>query len=189
MIAANGSTDNRVPGIEAARARFSDRFAELQAKAKVYFRDYKPEAQDEAVAKVFFLTWHYFLALVKRGRNDDSLLTSAFYFSCRQTRCGRKLRTIKHDHSRELFDHAPVVTGINLDAYVSRHTNVADIVAFRLDTRTWFDSLPDRQQRRAIELSEGYTTGECARRWGVTPGAVSICRQQLNQSYRQFIDC
>jgi hypothetical protein len=189
MISANGRTDNRVPCIEDARARFSDRFPELQSKAKAYFRDYTPEAKDEAIAAVLFLTWHYFLALVKKGRGDDSLLTSAFHFSCRQTRCGRKLRTVKHDHSRELFDRVPVANGINLDAYVSRRTNVADVVAFRVDTQTWLHSLTDQQQRRATELSEGYSTGECARRWGVTPGAVSICRQQLHRSYRRFVDC
>ena len=175
-----------------ARARFEERFPELQNKARAYFEGFKPEAKDEAIANSMFLTWHHFTALIKKGKADDALLTSAFYFSMRQTRSGRMMRTVRYGHSRELFDHArkggeTIVSGINLDAYVGRRTGVLDTVAFRLDTRAWLDSLTDHQRSRAIDLAEGRSTSECAGRWNVSEAAVSLYRRQLNRSYERFM--
>jgi hypothetical protein len=175
-----------------ARARFEERFSEFQNKARAYFSDYKPEAKDEAIANSLFLTWYHFAALVRKGKADDRLLTSAFYFSLRQTRSGRMMRTVKHGHFRELFDHArkggeAIVTGLNLDAYVSRRTTVPDTVAFRIDTRDWLDSLTEHERGRAIDLAVGRTTQECAERWGVSEPAVSQYRRKLNRSYERFM--
>src|SRR5262245_21453756 len=154
-----------------ARARFEERFLEFRNKAGTYFGGYTPEAKDEAIANSLFLTWHHFTGLVRKGNADDKLLTSTFYYSMRQTRSGRMMRTVRCGHFRELFDHArngveAIVTGLNLDAYVSRHTTVLDVVAFRLDTRDWLDSLTEKQRQRAVDLAEGRSTQECARDWG-----------------------
>ncbi len=175
-----------------ARDRFEERFPEFRNKARAYFADLKPEAKDEAIANSLFLTWHHFTALVRKGKADDKLMTSAFYYAMRQTRSGRMMKTVRHGKFRELFDHArnggeAIVTGVNLDAYVGRHTTVLDAVAFRIDTRDWLDSLTEHQRSRAIELAEGCTTQECARRWGVSEAAVSLYRRQLNRSYERFM--
>jgi hypothetical protein len=173
-----------------ARARFEYRFRELQGKAKHYFADYKPESKDEAVANSLFLTWHHFHKLITAGRGDDALLTSTFYFSCRQTRSGRMMRSVKGSKSRELFGRAGevIVTGINLDAFISKRNTVFDAVAFRLDTSAWLDSLTEKQRQRAVELSEGHATNELARRWNVSSAAVSLYRRQLNESYMRFME-
>ena len=175
-----------------ARARFEERFPEFQNKARTYFGGYTPEAKDEAIANSLFLTWHHFTGLVRKGKADDKRLTSTFYYSMRQTRSGRMMRAVKYGHSRELFDHArnggeAIITGLNLDAYVSRHTTVLDVVAFRVDTRDWLESLTEKQRRRAVDLAEGRTTQECARDWGVSEAAVSQYRRQLNESYQRFV--
>ncbi len=176
----------------AARARFEERFPELRNKARAYFADYKPEAKDEATANSLFLTWHHFTALVNKGKADDDMLTSAFYFSCRQTRSGRMMRTVKHSQARDLFDHARkgnqvVIRSLDLDEYVGRRTSVLDAVAFRVDTRAWLESLTEHQRSRAIDLSEGRSTSECAERWNVSEAAVSLYRRQLNRSYERFM--
>jgi hypothetical protein len=175
-----------------ARARFEERFPEFRNKARRYFSDYKPEAKDEAIANSLFLTWHHVTALVRKGKADDRLLTSAFYFSLRQTRSGRMMRTVKHCHFRDLLDRArkggeAIVTGINLDAYFNRRTSVPDTVAFRIDTRDWLDSLTEQERGRAIDLADGRTTQECAERWGVSEPAVSQYRRKLNRSYERFM--
>jgi hypothetical protein len=176
-----------------ARARFEARFPELQSKARAYFADYKPEAKDESVANSLFLTWHHFVALIEKGKADDALLTSTFYFSCRQTRAGRMMRTVKSDKSRELWDYARktgkrIVSGINLDAYVSKRCSVLDVVAFRIDTQAWLDSLTENQRQRALDLAGGTGTKELPERWKVSAGAVSNFRRQLNESYERFIN-
>jgi hypothetical protein len=171
-----------------ARARFEERFREFQNKARAYFSDCKPEAKDEAIANSLFLTWRYLVALVERGKADDRLLTSVFYFSCRQTRSGR---TIRETRSRDLFELAHkgdqvIVRGLDLDAYVNRRTSVPDTVAFKVDTRAWLDSLTEEQRRRALDLAEGRSTQECAQRWNVSEPAVSFTRRALERSYRRF---
>jgi hypothetical protein len=175
-----------------ARARFEDRFPEFQSKARAYFADYKPEARDEAVANSLFLTWHHFVALVRGGKADDGLLTSTFYFSCRQTRSGRMMKAVKASKFRDLWGHAhrsghAIVSGIDLDAYISERSAIPDAVAFRIDTPAWLESLTDEQRRRAKDLSEGYSTQECAERWGVGSPAVSLYRRALLKSYENFI--
>jgi hypothetical protein len=179
--------------MDQARARFEERFRELQSKAKAYFDDYRSEAKDEAVANSLFLTWHHFVALVKRGKADDTLLTSAFYYSCRQTRSGRMMKTVKASKFRDLFDHErrnghAIVCGINLDAFVSERNTIPDIVSFRLDTPAWLDTLSGNQRQRAMELADGTSTKELAERWKVSAAAVSLYRRQLNESYQRFMN-
>jgi hypothetical protein len=175
-----------------ARARFEERFPEFRNKARAYFADFTPEAKDEAIANSLFLTWHHFTTLIRKGKADDAFLTSTFYYAMRQTRCGRVMKTVKHGHFREVFDYARrgghvIVRGVDLDDYVSRRNAVPDIVSFRLDTQAWLDFLTEHQRSRAIELSEGCSTQECARRWGVSEAAVSLYRRQLNRSYARFM--
>jgi hypothetical protein len=180
-------------GMSEARARFEERFRELQCRARSYFHDYQPEARDEAVANALFLTWYHFASLVKRGKANDELLTATLYFACRQTRSGRMMRAVRASKSRELCDHVrkgghAILTGVDLNAFVSNRNAVPDIVAFRVDTREWLDSLNEKQRQRALELAEGHSTGELAKRWKVTAPAVSLYRRQLNESYDRFVN-
>jgi hypothetical protein len=62
----------------------------------------------------------------------------------------------------------------------------ADAACFRLDFAAWLNGLPDRKRRVAELLAEGYSTGEAARRLGVTPGAVSQARAWLAASWHSF---
>jgi hypothetical protein len=175
-----------------ARARFDQRFAELRNKARAYFADYKAEAKDEAIANSLFLTWHHFVSLVKRGKANDALLTSTFYYSCRQTRSGRMMKAVKASKFRDLWEHErknghAILRGLNLDAFVSLRSAIPDTVAFKIDTPAWLESLPALHRQRAKDLSEGYSTQECAKRWGVTGPAVSLFRKVLLKSYLNFI--
>jgi hypothetical protein len=179
--------------MDQARTRFEERFSELQNKAKAYFNDCRPEARDEAVANSLFLTWHHFVALVRNGKADDTLLTSTFYYSCRQTRSGRMMKTVKGSRFRDLFDHErrnghAIVCGLDLDAFVAERDTIPDIVSFRIDTPAWLDSLTETQRRRALDLAEGTSTKELAQRWNVSAPAVSFYRRQLNESYERFMN-
>jgi hypothetical protein len=80
------------------------------------------------------------------------------------------------------------VTGIDLDAYVSKRSAVLDVVVFRIDTKAWLDSLTESQRRRALELAEGHGANELASRWNVSASAVSLYRRQLNESCERFMN-
>jgi hypothetical protein len=192
-ILRGSSGDSIMFSMSEARARFEERFPELQSKAKAYFDDYRPEAKDEAVANSLFLTWHHWVSLVKNGKADDTLLTSTIYYSCRQTRSGRMMKTVKASKFRDLFDHErrnghAIVCGINLDAFVSERDTIPNIVAFKIDVPAWLDSLTENQRQRAMELAEGTSTKELAQRWNVSAPAVSFYRRQLNESYERFMN-
>ncbi len=165
----------------------SGRVSEFEGRALKYFADFTPEAKDEAIANTLFLTWHNFVPLVAKGKADDHLLTITFYFACRQTRAGRVMRTVKASKFRDVWNHALVVTGAHLENFVSERNTVPDIVAFRIDTQAWLDSLTEHQRQRALELSDGSTTRELAERWHVSPPAVSLYRRQLHESYERFM--
>jgi hypothetical protein len=177
-----------------ARDRFTERYLELHNKALTYFEHYPPEAKDEAIANAFYLTWYNFRSLVKRRKATDTTLTTTFWFSCRQTRAGRVMKTDKHSHTRELYDHAnrigaPLQSYFHFDAYISKRASVPDIVSFRIDTPAWLDSLSPELRKRAIELAQGTSAVILAKLWKMSQAYVSMLRRQLSESYQAFMSC
>ena len=180
--------------IAAARDRFADRFAEFRNKGLQRFQrwGYGPEAREEAVANAMFLAWYYLVGLVGDGTATDHTMASTFYFACKQTRSGRAPQNREVNdvsRSRDIYSVRHAVSGgIELDAYVADRTPIPEIVAFRIDTQDWLDSLSDQQRQRASDLASGLTTKECAARWRVTSAAVAFYRRLLNESYQRFVD-
>jgi hypothetical protein len=171
-----------------ARDRWTERYPELRSKALAYFQDKTPEAKQEAIANAFSLAWTNLVPLIERGQCDDTMITSTFYFALRATRSGRITRAVKHDHSRELWNHHRCIhAGLDISGYIADRDMVPDIVSFRVDTRAWLDSLPENQRKRAIEMGDGSDTKELAQRWHVSPSAVSQYRRQLTSSYSKFM--
>jgi hypothetical protein len=176
--------------LETARARFSERYLELRNKARAYFRDYTPEARDEAVSNSLYLTWHNFVPLVERGKADDALLTSTFYYSCRATRSGRVMRAVKHSKFRELWSHMERdMRGLDLDSFVHERDSVPDIVSFRLDTPAWLDSLSDVDHERVMALATGDKSKDIAREFGLSEASISQWRRKYHDSYVAFMAC
>jgi hypothetical protein len=178
--------------IAAARDRFADRFAEFRNKGLHLFKHwgYGSEAREECVANAMLLAWHRVVDLVCHGKANDKTLASTLYYACKQTRSGRAPQNRGMNdvtRSRDIYSAGNAVSGgIDLDAYVADRMPIPDIVAFRIDTREWLDSLTPNQRSRAIYLASGASTTDCAREWGVTTAAVSFYRRQLNNSYLRF---
>jgi hypothetical protein len=128
------------------------------------------------------------VSLVKRGTATDKTIRDVFYWACKQTRCGRDGAGSGRN---ELFNLShggnAIVRGFNLDAFIDPRTAIPDAVAFRVDTTDWLDSLPQEKRQRALDLAEGRSTQECAKRWHVSEAAVSQTRRYLERSYRRFI--
>jgi hypothetical protein len=178
--------------LEQAQGRFQERYPEFRHKALHYFRDYTPEAKLEAVTNVMFLTWNYVSALVKRGKATDRLMLSTFCYGLKQTRAGRVTKTVKHSHSRELFDHEKrngraIVRGLHLAYFIASEQDVPTVVSFRVDTPAWLASLSDRDRKRALDLSTGAKACDLAKRWGCSQALVSDVRRQLAKSYAEFM--
>jgi hypothetical protein len=187
MITENVATDNLIRSIDDARQLFESRFVELSSKAKHIFRDYKPEARDEAVANVLADTWEQFVSLVERALANDTLLTTTFHFACKRTRSGRQSGKVKNSAYKELFNHAKRVSDLPMDAFVSDRVGVYEAVQFRVDTADWLDQLPENHRNRAIDLASGESPSDLASRWCVSRAAVTGEKRYLESSYAEFM--
>jgi hypothetical protein len=175
-----------------ARDRFSDRYSKLWSTGCKYFRDYLPEARQEAVTNAMALAWTNFCLLVSRGMATDKLLTSTFHFALKQTRAGRMTKVVKHSRFRELFDHErrtghAIVRGLNWELFVDPRDDVPTIVSFKVDTPAWIDSLPDIQRKRALDLATGASGKDLAKRWNCSAPRVTQIRNELAKSYHDFM--
>lgn len=73
------------------------------------------------------------------------------------------------------------------EAIVEDHkTPILDQVAFRCDFPQWLDSLRPRDRKIAQALSEGLSTAETARRFGLSPRRVSQLRREFEKSWLAF---
>lgn len=68
------------------------------------------------------------------------------------------------------------------------HTPVPDQVAFRCDFPAWLKNLSVRNRRIAQALAVGHSTGEVAKRFGVSAGRISQMRREMHRSWQEFQD-
>ena len=68
-----------------------------------------------------------------------------------------------------------------------RRAGPAEIAATRLDFAAWLRLLPGKLRRIAKVLASGETTGAAAKKFRVSAGRISQIRQELYQSWRQFM--
>ena len=68
-----------------------------------------------------------------------------------------------------------------------RQSNVADTVQFKIDFEEWLGQQAERDQQIIGSLSAGHTTGEVARKHGVSDGLISQYRKRYEKSWNDFI--
>jgi hypothetical protein len=192
--------------LAAAQARFTERYREFVSKTRRYFDDCTPERRDDCTSRALALAWKWIVREMERGKLTDSRMMSCLRFAWKRIRSATADYGVHEVRSRDLFSRwhripyhedrrrAPSGSESKLDLlvaalteYPSSAASILDIVAFRLDTPRWLDSLTPEQRDRAIDLGMGYTTSECAKRWGVTPAAVCMTRDRLVNKYLEFI--
>jgi hypothetical protein len=197
LVSPSAFDADRALTMDEARARFGERYVELRNKGRWYFQvkcGMNRHERDDAVANSMMLAWNYIRSLVKRGKCTDRTMTSVFYFACKHTVAGRRLHGTKRTHYLDVYDLAQQTRGdlfvqgrLSLEQFVSRCTSVPRAVQFKLDTGAWLATLTAEQQRRAADLADGWTTEECAERWGVSEPRVSQTRRWLERSFRKFM--
>ena len=65
--------------------------------------------------------------------------------------------------------------------------DVAEAVSWKIDYETWLAMQTPRDQAIVLDLSYGYTTGEVARKYGVSDGLISQYRRRYAKSWDDFI--
>jgi hypothetical protein len=69
---------------------------------------------------------------------------------------------------------------------VADTTPIPEQVAFRIDIPAFLNTLNDRQRAMAYDLASGMGTGEVARKYNVSPGAVSQFRTRFKLLLERF---
>lgn len=177
---------------ESCRTAFTARVPEMTKMANAAFRHLDPEAQEEAVQNAMALGWHAYRGLIEQGRGGDpGIITSCVWYAIKQTRGARTLPGERPVKPKDVFTYAQrgraTFERSELTQFIANTTPIPDAVSFRLDVPAFLATLSDRQQRLAEALMAGESTSEVAKRFGVTPGAISQFRASFKDRFETFM--
>jgi hypothetical protein len=186
-----------IPVESQAHAELKTQFEALVSRVENFagarFRHLNPEAKAEAVQNATALCWFRLLDLAKQGKHqDEGVVNSMIYWSITHTSQGRLAHgqgqakgKCARDYARRRLKGVKL-DRMDLDHHVSLESPVPVQAAFRIDTSAWLATLSERDRQIAIDLAEGFTTGEVAKRHGVSPARVSQLRREFQGSFRGF---
>ena len=156
----------------------------------------REELAAEALAAAFVM----YASLTRRGRQNLAYATPLATYGCRRALDGRQCGTGTNvrDITSRRCQQAKRVSVESLDRYdkdegawreavfEDHRTAVADQAAFRCDFPRWLQSLPPRDRKVAERLSVGESTGQTARRFGISSARVSQLRRELRDRWFEF---
>jgi hypothetical protein len=192
------------PQIRSATAQWHARFLTMlpliEAHACFVFRRLDPEAREDAVQEVIANACVAFARLVQQDKADQAYASALARFAVAQFRDGRRvgnrqsIRDVLSPCAKkqrrwevERLDRFDDTRGEWMEAVVEDHrTPILEQVAFRCDFPQWLKHLPARSRQVAQELAIGHSTGDVAKRFGLTPGRISQMRRELHQSWEEF---
>ena len=174
-----------------ARTAFETRLAEIECLAGSHFRHLDPDAREEAVQNAVVLAYRYWTRLVERGKTGEDCFKSAVWWAAKHTRQGRQgggsgRAKCVLDYARRRKNDVAIHGGFDLDSYVGPTATVPDAVASRLDVSAFLATLPERDREIALSLAHGKGTTETARKFGVSPGAISQFRTRFRKTYDEY---
>ncbi|MBP88081.1 MAG: hypothetical protein CMJ64_15385 [Planctomycetaceae bacterium] len=173
----------------------------IEQQARVAFRDLDAEAREDAIAEVTANAMVAYERLHERGELQRAFASALAKYAIRQFFDGR--RTGTPQCSRDVYSARAKKTvgyevlslgapgeqvGEWMECLINnRQTPVPDQVAFRMDFPRWLDNQTPRDKRVAQRLSLGYSTGEVAKEFSISPARVSQLRRELADSWHEFI--
>ena len=168
---------------------------------RLAFRHLRPEARAEAVQEATANACVAYQRLVKQGRTDRAFPSALARFAVKQVNDCRRVGTSQYirDALSELAQRKRRVVLERLDHFdkdleewqeaivEDYRTPVFDQVWFRVDFPAWLACLRPRDRKIAKSLAVGNSTGEAARKFGVSAGRVSQLRREFHASWKKFL--
>jgi hypothetical protein len=177
-----------------ARTVFESRLPEIECLAGSHFRHLDPDAREEAVQNSVVLAYRYWLRLAEVGKTGEDCFKSAVWWAAIHTKQGRKGGGSGRVKPKCVLDYArrhkrgvAIQVGVDLNYFVQSTASTPDAVSFRLDVPAFLGTLPERDREIAMTLAEGQGTTETARKFGVSPGAISQFRTRFRKKYDEFL--
>jgi DNA-directed RNA polymerase specialized sigma24 family protein len=177
--------------------------------ARFTFRRRRPHDRDDAIAETLACAWKAWCGLVERSRDPRAVgVCGIANYAVRHTLNGRRignrsggqgsadiyhrkarrdrgLKVVSYDSSRDDVPESWVGAWREWLAADHRVGPAAE-AAFRVDFAAWLATLTPQARGIAELLASGATTGETARRFGVSDGRVSQMRRTLAAAWQGF---
>jgi hypothetical protein len=146
-----------------------------------------PDEREESIAEVLAIAYGTYARLVELGKEDVAFATPLAQFAIRRVRSCRflggrlKARDVMLAHHQaagrtvvERRDHFDREESQWREIVVEDHrAGPAEIAACRIDFASWLRLLPVRRRKVALTLARGESTGEAAKKFGVTAARIS----------------
>jgi hypothetical protein len=172
----------------------------IRTHARYSFRKKLAEEQEELIAECLANAFRAYVRLLELNKQDLIYPTVLAKFAVKQVRSGRKVggclncndvlsgyAQLRRDITVERLDRYDTEAHAWQEAVVAdTRTPVPEQAAFRLDFSAWLKQHQPPKRRIAAALALGYTTGEVAQRFHVSPGRISQLRRDFAQSWAEF---
>lgn len=186
----------------------NEKFLELMPKiikiAKHAFKEYDADRKEDAVQSVLVTAFHNVKLLAEQGRLDDAFATPIAWYAVKAHKCGRIGGVPQNSTDvfgercrwlgRSTIKNYGLATEIT-DSFESEATAadarypVHKTVQLKMDFfENWFRQQTPRDQEAMKMLAIGEATGDVAKHFGVSPGAVSQWRRRFADSWFAFIN-
>ena len=182
--------------------RFLEMLPMIEQQARVAFRGLATDAKEDAIAETIANALCAFRRLHERGEMHRAFASALTRYAVAQVRDGRRVGTSQS--SRDVYSsRAKRQAGYDMVSLGTpgeqvgewteclidnRRTPVPDQAAFRIDYPRWLNSQTPRNRRIAERLSMGYSTGEVAKEFRISPARISQLRRELAESWYAFIN-
>lgn len=169
--------------------------------ARRAFADRDPESREDLIQEVIANALVAFKRLYDKGKVDLAYPTVLARFGIcqvrdhRRTGCRLNIRDVSSAYAQQRkgfkverldrFDRREDAWSEIL--VEDRRCGPSEIAASRIDFAAWLRSLPERARQFAVTLCAGETTGEAAKRFGVSPSRISQVRRDLWESWNDFV--
>ena len=168
----------------------------VQRCAQLFFRSWPVVHREEAIAEAVAAALVSFISLKRRGKNPFQFPSVIAMRAVQHVQNDRHVggRSNGRDvlSRRAKLRYGYDVEGISTvgpwqEALIDNtQTPIPDQVCFRCDVPAWLHTLKRRDRKIAILLSQGYSTSEVARQFGLTSGRISQLRRELYASWQNF---
>jgi hypothetical protein len=173
----------------------------LERYARNAFRGLLSEAREDAVCEAIANCLCAYHRLYERNEMHRAFPSSLVRYAVAQYYVGRRVGTAwtsrdvystRPRQEAEFEIHSLGTAGEQHEAWLecvtdNCRTPVPDQADFRIEFPRWLDAQTNRNRQIAESLAFGYSTGEVARKFNLSPARVSQIRRELYDSWIESI--
>jgi len=178
-------------------------FEVLLAKMLPYFRKYakrfsqdKRLNRDDVMQDLTGIALEMYTSLVRRGK--EVFYSPLAIYAIKRFSTGRRFTGLNstdvHSEHTQMQGRSEVHQFSELDGKLDEMdfmedltVCIADTAQFNVDYEAWLSKQEPRDRQIITDLSYGYTTGEVARKYGVSDGLISQYRKRYRNDWNGFI--